>query len=264
MKKIFTLGILIFILASAVAIPLSISAQTDSGLAIYQKVMTGQVKCADLKDSDFFAIGDYVLNQVPEAQRSALNVYINQYKGTLSDKDFSTLMGKYFTGCRIPTAAEINLLKTSGNTPANVDNSQTDGAEHRSAVATFVQRLLDVANRQGGIGDQVRAIANAQNGSKDNVANEIDKIKNRSGLKTFFIGTDYKTIGQLRSEMVTTGNQIGQLNKLLGQTTDAADKATLQAQIQVLTQEQQKINDFIKANESKFSLFGWFVKLFSK
>lgn len=154
---------------------------------------------------------------------------------------------------------QANTNKGQGN------NNKLNGAEHRSAVATFVQSLLDVANNeQGGIGDQVRVIANAQNGSKDNVANEIDKVQNRNGFKTFLIGTDYKTIGQLRSEMVTTENQIDQLTALLDQTTDATDKASLQAQIQALTQEQQKINDFIKANESKFSLFGWLVKLFNK
>jgi len=163
-------------------------------------------------------------------------------------------------------ANQADINANQANVNANQGkNNKLNGVEHRSAVATFVQSLLNVADRdQGGIGDQVRAIANAQNDSKDNVANEIDKVQNRSGLKTFLIGADYKSIGQLRSEMVTTGNQIDQLTVLLDQTTNADDKATLQTQIQALIQEQQKINDFIKVNESKFSIFGWFVKLFNK
>jgi len=145
------------------------------------------------------------------------------------------------------------------------NNGKANGAEYRSAVATFVQNLLNVADReQGGIGEQVRVVAQQQNESKEKVADAIDKVQNRSKLKTFLIGTDYKNIGQLRSEMVKTGNQVDQLNRLLGQTTDAESKTALQAQTQALEQEQQKINDFLKANESKFSLFGWLVKLFSK
>ena len=160
--------------------------------------------------------------------------------------------------------ANVNENQSNAN-KGQGNNNKLNGDSHRSAVATFVQGLLNVANReQGGIGDQVRVIANAQNDSKDNVANEIDKVQNRNGFKTFLIGTDYKTIGQLRSEMVTTGNQIGQLTALLAQTTDATDKAALQTQIQALTQDLQKIGDFIKANDSRFSIFGWFVKLFSK
>ena len=145
------------------------------------------------------------------------------------------------------------------------ESGKANGAEYRSTVATFVQNLSNVAdNEQGGIGVQVRVIANAQNNSKDNVANAIDKIRNRNGFKTFFIGTDYRNVGQLRSEMVKTGNQINQLTALLDQTTNADDKVTLQTQIDALKLQQQKINDFLEANENKFSLFGWFVKLFNK
>jgi len=145
------------------------------------------------------------------------------------------------------------------------NEKQINGAEHRSTVATFVQTLLNVAEReQGGIGEQVRAVAQQQNESKDKVADAIDKIQNRSKVKTFLIGTDYKNIGQLRSEMVKTKNQIDQLERLLDQTTSEESKTALQEQIQTLKQEQQNINDFLKANESKFSLFGWFVKLFNK
>jgi len=143
--------------------------------------------------------------------------------------------------------------------------SDINGAEHRSTVSTLVQSLLNVANKeQTGIGEQVKAVAQEQNDTKDTVAIAIDKIQNRSKIKTFFIGTDYKNIGQLRSEMVKTGNQITQLARLVDQTASTSTRTTLQLQIQVLEQEQQKINDFLKANESKFSLFGWFVKLFSK
>ncbi len=145
------------------------------------------------------------------------------------------------------------------------NTKQVNGAEHRSAVSTFVQTLLNVADReQGGIGEQVRVVAQQQNESKDKVADTIDKIQNRSKVKTFLIGTDYKNIGQLRSEMVKTGNQIDWLKRLLDKTTSEESKTALQGQIQTLEQEQQNIENFLKANESNFSLFGWFVKLFNK
>ena len=145
------------------------------------------------------------------------------------------------------------------------NEKQVNGAEHRSTVSTFVQTLLNVADKeQGGIGEQVRVVAQAQNETKGKVADGIDKIQNRSKVKTFLIGTDYKNIGQLRSEMVKTRNQIDWLKRLLDKTTSEESKTALQGQIQALEQEQQKIEDFLKANESKFSLFGWFVKLFNK
>jgi len=149
---------------------------------------------------------------------------------------------------------------------AKVQNeTQVNGIEHRRTVSIFVQSLLNVADReQGGIGERVRVVAQAQNETKDKVADGIDKIQNRSKVKTFLIGTDYESIGQLRSEIVTTRNQIDWLQRLLNRATNEESKTTLLGQIQKLEQEQQKIEDFLKANESKFSLFGWFVKLFNK
>ena len=96
------------------------------------------------------------------------------------------------------------------------------------------------------------------------MAESIDKIQYRSRIKTLLIGTDYKNIGQLRSEMVKAKNRIGQLKNLLEKTISEESKTILEGQIQTLEQEKQKIDDFLKVNEAKFSVFGWFAKLFNR
>ena len=144
------------------------------------------------------------------------------------------------------------------------EKGQQIAETHRSVVATFVKNLLSVADREGGIGEQVRVIAQQQNDSKTKILEEIDTVEKRSKIKTFFLGTDYKNLGALRSEMVKTRNRIEQLKRLVEKTTVEEDKTILQDQIKALELEQTKINDFITKNESEFSLFGWFVKLFNK
>jgi hypothetical protein len=64
--------------------------------------------------------------------------------------------------------------------------------------------------------------------------------------------------------MVTTKNRINQLNNLLPNIQNATDTAEIQVQIQNLEQEQTKIENFIKEQEGKFSLFGWLLKFFNK
>lgn len=143
------------------------------------------------------------------------------------------------------------------------ENKKQDNAElHRSTVANFVQSLLSVADREGGIGQEVRVIAQQQNGMKDRAADLIYAVENRDKIKTFFIGTSYRNIGELRSQMVQTRNQVEQLKRLMEKATDEQDKTELQNQIQTMEQEQTRINNFITQNENKFSLFGWAVKLF--
>ena len=142
---------------------------------------------------------------------------------------------------------------------------QVNGAEHRNAVSALVQDLLNVADKEGnGIGEQVRTVAKEQNETKDEVAAKIDKIQNRSKIKTFLVGMDYKNTGQLRSEMVKTRNQIERLTRLMNKTTNERNKTIIQEQTQKLEQQQKNIDDFLTTNESKFSLFGWAVKFFNK
>lgn len=143
------------------------------------------------------------------------------------------------------------------------ENKKQDNAEvHRSAVANFVQSLLSVADREGGIGQEVRVIAQQQNDMKDRASDLIYAVENRNKVKTFFIGTSYRNVGELRSQMVQTRNQVEQLKRLIEKTTNEQDKTELQNQIQTMEQEQARINDFITQNESKFSLFGWAIKMF--
>ena len=151
------------------------------------------------------------------------------------------------------------------NENATNSQGQLNAAEHRSVVANFVQGLLKVADREkGGIGEQVRVIAQQQNQSDATATEAINKIQNRSKIKTFLIGSDYKNLGALRSEVVHTRNRLDQLNRLLPNVQNASDTVEIQNQIQTLEQEQTKIENFIKAQEGKFSLFGWLFKLFNR
>lgn len=135
---------------------------------------------------------------------------------------------------------------------------------HRSAVATFVKSILAVADREGGIGAEVRAVAQSQNDSASTTAEAIVKVSERSALRTFLIGHDYKNLGVLRSELATTSANIAKLKTLLDGATIPANRVELEAQIKVLETEWAKIEAFVETNESKFSVFGWLTKLFVK
>ena len=158
--------------------------------------------------------------------------------------------------------ASFTVAKNETSTAKNTQNQtgQVNAKEHRSTVANFVQTLLKAASTtEGGIGQQVRIIAQQQNDSDATTTKAIETIQSRSKIKIFLIGSDYKNLGALRSEIVKTRNRINQLNKVIQNATDTAE---IQAQIQTLEQEQTRIENFIKAQEGKFSLFGWLAKKF--
>jgi len=163
--------------------------------------------------------------------------------------------------------ASFAMAKNGTSAEKNTNNQigQVNAEEHRSAVANFVRTLLKTANSaEGGIGEQVRVIAHQQNDSDTTTTNAIETIQSRSKMKTFLLGSDYKNLGALRSEMVKTRNRLEQLNRLMENVQNEGDKTDLQSQIQTLEQEQTKIENFIKEQEGKFSLFGWLAKMFNK
>lgn len=154
--------------------------------------------------------------------------------------------------------------QNSKNSENKNQAGQANAEEHRSVVSEFVQKTLEVADRQGGIGQQVREIANQQNDSEETTVNAMEKVKNRNKIQTFLFGSDYKNLGVLRSEIVQTRNRLEQLNREMEKIQNQADKTQLQSQIQLMDQEQEKLQVFVDQQGSKFSLFGWLVKMFNK
>lgn len=153
--------------------------------------------------------------------------------------------------------------KTAGEAQATTTGSLTADA-HRSVVATFVQNLLLVANREGGIGSEVRVIAQEQNDSSSTTAKAVVEVENKGGFSTFLFGTDYKNIGVIRSELARTATRIDRLSALASSTsTSIIDRQQLGIQIEALRTDQDKLNAFVNANVGEFSIFGWFVRLFN-
>jgi len=161
------------------------------------------------------------------------------------------------------SAGSVYAVNENKNQEKN-QQGQINAEQHRGAVSNFVQGFLQVADREGVIGKQVRTIAQQQNQAGEATAQAMEKVQTRSRIRSFLFGYDYKNLGVLRSEMVQTRNRLEQVNRLMENVQNDGDKVELQNQVQLLEQEQIKIEEFIKTNEGKFSLFGWFTRLFNE
>ena len=145
---------------------------------------------------------------------------------------------------------------------AHSDKGGKMSEQHQSTVAKVVHDLTELAGKDTNIGEEVTSVAQDQETSNERATTAMQAVEARGGFKTFLIGTDYKNIGALRSEIVTTQNSIDRLTKAKERTTDDAVKADLDTQIQALEETNANTLDFIKENESNFSLLGWFVRIF--
>ena len=134
---------------------------------------------------------------------------------------------------------------------------------HRSKVAEAVLKLVELAGKDKNIGEEISQVAKEEDESSEKVAEAIKEVENRGKFKTFLIGTDYKNIGAIRSEIVRSDNNIDRLAKAKERTLDPILKAELDVQVAALQKANDDAEAFVKANESKFSIFGWLVKIFN-
>ncbi|MEK7464074.1 MAG: hypothetical protein AAB610_03075 [Patescibacteria group bacterium] len=164
-------------------------------------------------------------------------------------------------GTQASSAAKIKADVAASSTKK--DNAMTT-EQRGSEVSTFVKSLLSIADREKGIGAEVREVARAQNDSASTSASAMVKVENRGSFKKFLIGDDYRNLGVIRSEAQKTKNNIEKLESLLDKTTTAAAWAELNVEIDALEEQQATLEAYVEAHESTFSVFGWFTKLFVK
>jgi len=152
------------------------------------------------------------------------------------------------------------------NTASTTDmaNGKAMSEQHRNNVLKVVEELEKIGKKEKSVENEMKSIAQEEKDAVDEVSAKMERVEKRSSFKTFLIGSDYKNLGALRSELVKTENHIDRLVKSLDRTTSSAIKAELSTQISELQVIKTKAETFIKEQESKFSLFGWMVKMFTK
>lgn len=121
--------------------------------------------------------------------------------------------------------------------------------------------LLEVARKNGRFGDEIKRIVEEQKEALEETTKAKKSVESRGKLKTFLIGSDYKNIGAIRSEMVKTEARIEQLRRE-AEKLIPLERAEVEAEITKLEESEHELEHFIEENESKFSLFGWLAKLF--
>jgi hypothetical protein len=149
------------------------------------------------------------------------------------------------------------------NQEKNTTGSQV-AEQRRSEVASAVQEILQVAERDSGVGQQVKIIAQAQVQNQETLETSLQKVQSRSGFAKFFVGPDYGEINNAKKLLEQNREQIKQLDQAKNQFTDQDDQQKLTEQIQLFEQSNQEIENSLNTSQEGFSLFGWIFRLFAK
>ncbi len=167
-----------------------------------------------------------------------------------------------------------NSNRGNGNQILNTENNATgtqnaivgnmNAVQRRSSVANAVKEMLQIADRSGGIGEQVRVIAQSQNQNEEKIESGIEKIESRGSLTKFFIGPNYSEINSIKKVLEQNKEHLIQLNEIKTQLLNEVDQQMLSEKVRVFEQNNLEIENSLNASEKGFSLLGWMFRFFAK
>jgi len=160
---------------------------------------------------------------------------------------------------------KINPEQNNLALPEKGNNSSAKISEQRrSIVANAVQEMVKIAERNGGVGQQIKTVAQTQTQNQEKLETSIQKIQSRSGFAKFFIGPNYGEIKNSQKLLEQNKEQIQELDNLRTQIVNKGDQLQIVEQIQLLERANQEIETSLIKAQKGFSIFGWVFKLFAK
>lgn len=136
--------------------------------------------------------------------------------------------------------------------------------ERRSRVSNAVQEMLSVAERNQGVGEQIRVVAQEQNRIQEEAEGALKTANNRGRFMKFIIGPDFRHLKTVEERLENHTQNLNELQELREQVQNEEDKVLLNAQIEVMENVKQELEEQVAENKKGFSLFGWLFKIFSR
>ncbi|HDS62589.1 MAG TPA: hypothetical protein ENN52_00350 [Methanofollis liminatans] len=133
--------------------------------------------------------------------------------------------------------------------------------KNQNAVRTAVHAFLALGDLDGGIGQNVSAIAREYNNSLATRLQAEEQIHQNAGLGRFFFGGDTAAAGKILADLNRSREQVREMKRLVENCTcDNETGALLMEQIRAMEQEQERLRELAEGEISEKGLFGWIWK----
>ena len=138
--------------------------------------------------------------------------------------------------------------------------------ERMSAVASAAEELIFVLGQlEGGIGDQISAIAREHVRDHEQASEALDEAEGRSSFARFFIGPNYSRLKEAKQTVEQNRSRIQQIRQQINlATNDEITKIRLIEELSQMEMQDLALGEQIGSFEGGFSLFGWLSRMISK
>jgi len=151
----------------------------------------------------------------------------------------------------------------------NKDLTMSEGAklvkEKSNDVSRRVQELLLDRDYKGGIGEQVKVIAQNQIKAQEEVRNRLTNLEERPLWQRFFLGQNREDVQNLQNSLRTNQEELTNLQSLLeDETLSAEDRLAIEEAYLELQAQQQLVETHMLNILGEFSVVGFFRRLFNR
>lgn len=154
--------------------------------------------------------------------------------------------------------------ETQGQGIPKVTSPRSETAtQSMSIVAQKVEELLTTQAIKGGIGQQVKVIAQEQKSAQEQIQAELGKVDSRGGLLKAIIGPNFGALKNMQKQMEQNQLRIQKLEELQSQLVNQEEITQVQEAIQAIVDQNVALQDRVALEEKSFSAFGWLFKFFA-
>jgi len=186
-----------------------------------------------------------------------------------------TATGNRHTISVVPTRKPSALPSATQNknqtmAPGQENENQDVGKPHREIiksvdkVSTQVLELINTVGAKGGIGEQVREIAQNQTQIQQEIKSDLEKINSRSTIAKFLVGGDKKLTQSLAQKLNQNNLMIENLEQLKLETKNQSDLSQLQETIDLMVYQNTSLQNKISLENKTRGIFSWITNLFVK
>lgn len=144
---------------------------------------------------------------------------------------------------------------------ANMTGAEQTVYRNQNAVRIAVHTFLALGEVDGGIGQNVSAIARDYNNSIQASIRAEERIESRSGFVRFFAGGDDEAAAELERLRLENQERIQELNRLIGECDcDEETQALLQEQLRNMEEEQIRLQQLAARENADKGILGWIWK----
>lgn len=122
------------------------------------------------------------------------------------------------------------------------------------------ENILKISEKLGTLGTKIKAVVEGQASSTEVISEAVAKVENRGVFAKFIFGSDYKNLGNIVSEGTRAQARIAQIEKEISKMATSSDKTALLESLQDQKDQIAELEQYVKDNINKFSLFGWIVQ----